>query len=114
MPTAERTQTADVTDEGAGLPMVGDVIVYRLSDADLDTLQGTSSSAAFVTGPASGGVMNPYASLGIVAGSVVPALVTRVLAPGVVNAQVLPDCPGRLWVGSRTQGPGFGQWEHRP
>lgn len=79
-------------------PSPGRIVSYTLSVQDADRINGTHS------------LKHNTAS----AGEAYPAIIVRVFQPAgpapLANLQVLYDGEGTLWVTSRMEGPGHGQW----
>jgi hypothetical protein len=77
-------------------PTIGRIVHYRISEADLLTIQRYRDAGAFI---------NPYSI-----GEIVPMLIVKVWSDTTVNGKAILDGQADLWVSSRTMGEQPNQW----
>lgn len=89
---------------------VGDVVRYLLTQEDADAINRRRTDAEhFGAGDGRTGYI-VHAGNPVAPGMEFPAIVVRAWPARQVNAQVLLDGTDALWVTSKVEGPGYGQW----
>lgn len=102
------------------IPSIGRIVYYRLTESDARRVakrRADGRGAAGIAAENSGAIVhhgNPVSE-----GDVYPLVITRVFDDepterSVVNGQVLLDGNDTLWVTSRSQGDGLGNWSAPP